>query len=390
MKRPHPVRVGVNPFATNTFAVRKPKIVRDIIASNPDYPPTVLDNLAQLAHDLENRAPIPMINRLASLDYAIWQQAMQRQAGMTSTLTWGDCEWFFGETYLYRYIMQLVRWFETERDPFLPAKHKELHSARVWELVNETQALDGDTGEKLSALLTYALWGNRADLSHTVAHQQSAEQVGESDWLADDRDAAIAHLAYAISRGKAVAHVICDNAGTELTMDLALVDGLLQGGVHTVVMHVKTHPTFVSDAIVADVWLTLEAMTARGGRAAALGERLRTAWATGRLTLAPHIYWNSPHFLWEMPQMLTSAFQDAALVILKGDANYRRAVGDALWQPETPFAQVVSYFDAPLLVLRTMKSDPVVGLPIGMAEQLDTVDVDWRTNGKRGVAQFKA
>jgi uncharacterized protein with ATP-grasp and redox domains len=387
-QRPSPVRVGVNPFATNTFAVRKPKIVRDIIASNPDYPPIVLRDLAQLAYDLENRAPIPMISRAAALDYVTWEQEFQRQASMTAALTWGDCEWFFAETYLYRYIMQLVRWFESGRDPFLPAKHNELHSARVWELVNETQALNGDRSEKLSALLAYALWGNRADLSHAQAHQQSAEAAGASDWLADERDTVVAHLVRAIDKGGTVVHVICDNAGTELVMDLALVDGLLQSGIQEVVMHLKAHPTFVSDALVADVWLTLDAMTTRGGLAIALGERLRAVWVEGRLRLAPHLYWNSPHYLWDMPLTLTPMFAGATLVILKGDANYRRAIGDALWQPETPFAQVVSYFNAPLLALRTMKSDPVVGLPMGAAEELEALDMGWRTNGKRGVAQF--
>ena len=81
-------------------------------------------------------------------------------------------------------------------------------------------------------------------------------------------------------------------------------------------------------------------------------------------------------------------FRGAALVIFKGDANYRRVVGDALWPPETPLASVVDYFPAPLLALRTLKSDPVVGLPAGLAARLDGVDPDWRINGKRGVIEL--
>ena len=77
-------------------------------------------------------------------------------------------------------------------------------------------------------------------------------------------------------------------------------------------------------------------------------------------------------------------------MIFKGDANYRRHVGDALWQPETPFAEVTAYFPAPLLALRTLKSDAIVGLPPGLAERLDGEDAHWRVNGRRGVAQFAA
>ncbi len=90
-----------------------------------------------------------------------------------------------------------------------------------------------------------------------------------------------------------------------------------------------------------------------------------------------------------MPPRFGRLFRDAALVIIKGDANYRRMVGDALWPADTPFTDVTSYFPAPLLALRTLKSDPVVGLPAGMDEKLNGLDARWRVNGRRGVIQFK-
>ena len=65
-----------------------------------------------------------------------------------------------------------------------------------------------------------------------------------------------------------------------------------------------------------------------------------------------------------------------------------RAVGDALWNTTTPFDDVVDYFPCPLLALRTLISDPIVGLPPGMAGALDDVDSEWRVNGRRGVGQL--
>ena len=77
-------------------------------------------------------------------------------------------------------------------------------------------------------------------------------------------------------------------------------------------------------------------------------------------------------------------------MIIKGDANYRRTVGDCLWPAQTPFTHVLSYIDAPVLCLRTLKSDPVIGLPsAATAAALDRVDPEWRVNGKRGLIQFK-
>jgi hypothetical protein len=106
------------------------------------------------------------------------------------------------------------------------------------------------------------------------------------------------------------------------------------------------------------------------------------------LRLAPDLFWNRSQWLWELPPRLSQAFERASFVILKGDLNYRRAIGDALWEPETPFTSAVDYFPVPLLALRTLKSDPVVGLRQGLAAQLEVEDKDWRVNGKRGVIQF--
>ena len=104
--------------------------------------------------------------------------------------------------------------------------------------------------------------------------------------------------------------------------------------------------------------------------------------------MAPHLFWNSPHYLWEMPSTLQRVFDNAQIVIVKGDANYRRTIGDAVWPTTTPFAEILDYFVAPLLCLRTLKSDPIVGLDDGVAEALDEVDLHWRVNGQRGVIQL--
>jgi hypothetical protein len=201
-----------------------------------------------------------------------------------------------------------------------------------------------------------------------------------------------AQLAYYPSPEQGIAHIIIDNAGTELAMDLALADALLTGFSDVVILHTKYHPTFVSDATAEDVRLLIErcASGEHGEVVAAMGARLQEALYNGRLRLAPHLFWNSSMFLWEMPQAVERVFESAQIVILKGDANYRRAVGDAIWKPTTPFEDVVGYFPAPLLALRTLKSDPVIGLPEGLSAQLNREDARWRVNGKRGVVQLKA
>jgi len=184
-------------------------------------------------------------------------------------------------------------------------------------------------------------------------------------------------------------HVVADNAGTELALDLALVAAILEEPTARVTIHLKMQPMFVSDAMPADAWLLIARMGSRRGILSALAQRLRAGFAATRLVLAPDFFWNGPHFLWEAPAHMALALSSASVVVLKGDANYRRLIGDAMWQPATPFAQACAFLPAPVLCLRTMKSDPVLGLPDGLAERLDATEARWRIDGQRGVIQAR-
>ena len=182
---------------------------------------------------------------------------------------------------------------------------------------------------------------------------------------------------------------MADNTGTELAVDFCLIDTLLRAETVTIILHLKMHPTFVSDATPIDALMILERLDSGhyGRDARALGQRLRDALEKGRLRFIPDLYWNSSRLLWDMPPRLHTLFQKASLVILKGDANYRRLISDATWSPDTPFADVVHYFPAPFVALRTLKSDGIVGLSAEQAKGLDDVHSDWRHDGRHGVIQ---
>ena len=70
-----------------------------------------------------------------------------------------------------------------------------------------------------------------------------------------------------------------------------------------------------------------------------------------------------------------------------GDANYRRLIGDARWEVTTSLAVASAGFPAPRVAVRTLKSDPLVGLPPGLVARHDAEDAQWRINGRRGVIQ---
>ena len=393
---PAPIRTDhSNAFANNTMRVRLPAIIDETIALNPDYPASIEQGLRDLREDIAGGALIPQLNSASAADHAEWSEALRRQREIVSgDVAWHNAEWFFAETFAYRCLIEAVRWIESGRDPFLPKKLEELRSEALWQLVDRALEPAANAEDELMRSVALDLWANRIDLSYAASMTRGTD-ISPDDLLVDDRTTLLACLTDAATAADGFAnggtvYIVADNAGSELAMDLALSDNLLRHLADRVVICLKAHPTFVSDAAPADVWMMLAEMDRRGRNAAALADRLRAAWEAERLRLLPHPYWNSSRFLWDLPTPYRLRFDEARLVIIKGDANYRRTVGDCLWPAQTPFTHVLSYIDAPVLCLRTLKSDPVIGLPsAATAAALDRVDPEWRVNGKRGLIQFK-
>ena len=365
------------------MAVRVPVIIDGVVERNPDYSPAIRDALLRLRDALASDAVLPALSSDAPGSDE-WRSELARRPNEG----WLSTDWFFAETYAYRTLVEAVRYWETRRDPFLPTKRDEYSSSAHAEALDRALELECGAEERLHALFGLALFGNRIDLSFAASRARGTA-TDTDDLLADDRSVAVERT----FRTQGPLHVVADNAGTELTLDLALADFALTKLHAPVVLHVKEHPTFVSDATTADVFCFLglegtRSFAPRSKPSRAFVERLRTAVQGRRLLVASHPFWNGPSSLFELPDELEKGLETARLVVSKGDANYRRALNDALWPPETPFADATSYFSPSLFALRTLKSDPIVGLARGHAAELDQVDPTWRVNGKRGVASL--
>jgi len=82
-----------------------------------------------------------------------------------------------------------------------------------------------------------------------------------------------------------------------------------------------------------------------------------------------------------------SDLEEAALVILKGDLNYRKLLADRTWDATTPFEQSASFVGTSFVAFRTLKANLVSGLAPGVAERASSADADWLVAGKYGVIQ---
>lgn len=383
----------VGSWAYNTIAKRLSAIARKIVPEN-DFPPAIVENIERLAEDLPEGKVRSLSDREAP-DFADWEQYSEPYQGKR----WLDVPWFFAETYFYRRVLEATGYFQSDTegykvDPFALQKRLgiETSMASIAALSARLNKLQGDWNQAdFIALVHVALWGNRVDLSLWGAEQGDRSSIDadlEKDYLLVD-DTPIVADRLSQTRGDRIDFII-DNAGFELFCDLCLADFLLSSEIVSQVrFHLKAHPTFVSDAMRKDVRYTIDILAAHSDREVkALGDRLKNRITAGHLILQENLFWTSPLVGWEMPEPLRKELAESNLIIIKGDANYRRLLGDCHWDFTTPFKEITSYFPAPLVALRTMKAELACGLKLKQTEELFREDPEWLTNGKRGVIQF--
>ncbi|GAB1737783.1 hypothetical protein NU219Hw_g2264t1 [Hortaea werneckii] len=289
------------------------------------------------------------------------------------------------------------------------------------------------------------LWGNATDLSlltnlsyEDIQKLQGAasRKANESQILINDFPAAFACLENAKRKNPQKdrrVDIVLDNAGFELFVDLVLAGYLLHSNLATqIILHPKNIPWFVSDVTPPDFSSLLNNLytfkpfyeTPSASEILTHGDSFRptplsapetadleglfadwsTLHASGKILLRPHPFWTEAGSYWRLPHTapgLYSDLQTSELVVFKGDLNYRKLTGDAMWEATTPFAEAIGPLGREgsgvrVLALRTCKADVVVGLPEGKDEELRKTgnggEVDgarkWAWSGKWAVVSF--
>lgn len=373
-------------FARRTIVDRKPQIIRQVMEDN-DYPPEIEAALVGFRDEIVYGDIAPLHEQAA--DVEAWHAAQAVCAGRT----WLEVPWYFAETYFYRRLLEAVRYFQSGpwlgRDPFAISKLVQIniavqHLERVFAEIEDVAP-----GARFEMLLHGALWGNRADLSNFTVREGARaglEAIDEAGNILIDHTARTRVL---LRDGVREVAFVNDNVGADSLFDLVLSDYLLQQGwAEQITFHVKDRPFFVSDAMAQDIKTTLADLAASAyGAAAALGGRLHRALDNGRLTLRTNPFWTSWRSFWQMPDAVRDELDRADLVILKGDVNYRRLLDDRHWPHTTPLEYIAerAHTPRPLLVLRTLKGEILVGLEPGQAEAIAAADPTWLINGKRGL-----
>ena len=391
---PEPLRgADSGTFAHSSVVERLPEIVRRTIDEN-DFRAQVIDDLENLIEEI----PLAVMRALAdpfAPDAESWTAFVAIHAG----LNWLEVPWFFAEFYFYRRVLEATGYFQAGEqgylvDPFLEQKTQGLrHSINSIEgLAAELNAWPEIMPSQLDcieALLIKSLWGNRADLSMWPVDGGNNEEPApaKEHILLNAAEQIAEHLSSKRER----VDIVLDNAGFEFAADLFLADFMLQSDVvQQVFLHPKAYPIFVSDVIHPDLLTTLERLEDQSlPQASMIASRLSRFLENGQLCIHEDLFWTSPLALWEIPPSLHAELAKSDLVIFKGDANYRRLLGDRHWPFEKPFEEIVNYFPAPIAALRTLKSEVVCGLTPGQIGDLSAEDPEWMVNGRWGLIQFR-
>jgi hypothetical protein len=324
---------------------------------------------------------------------------------------WRDAPWVVSEFYLYRRLVEAFKFFETGYDPFSRQKVSGLVEAlpNIQEIAGRLPGLLA-TDDKVAiielAVLT-SLWGNKMDLSLWPASKaqsgndkdiESTERINEAlssnkPYILDDHTEEVTRrLLKTVDKpvgSKGCVDIVVDNAGYELVSDMILGHCLLGAGVcDKVRFHTKGHPTFVSDATNEDCLGTIGfLMDADNEDTAALATNFKEYTESGKFEFVEDLFWCQPTAFWDMPDQIQERLQGSLTCFVKGDANYRRLLGERQWPLDTPANDVLSYWPVPVCALRTFKAEIGCGIAPADQQRAQEADAKWLVSGKWGVVQ---
>lgn len=344
-------------------------------------------------------------------EYNEWKAILAPYVDKEEPDTWLSAPWMTAEFYLYRRLMETLDYFNPQSstymyDPFVKQKNAGLITspATAEPILKQIKGLGKKKVEDGFALAAaFALWGNKMDLSIWPADEmedvpgmfQKILSSANDNLLHDDTDSLVKHGQKLLDNGGGEIDIVVDNAGFELIMDLALADYLIDSGVaKTVRFQLKSHPTFVSDALEKDlrqhVSFYVDQAVEKYPNCKEAGDRWQKYLDDGKWVCNENSFWVQPPAMWEMPKDLRDDMKARCdLAFIKGDANYRRLLGDLEWDFSAPFEDVVgNYFPCPVCALRTLKAEIGCGMEKEKVQNAMDLDENWSTNGRFGVVHF--
>lgn len=371
---------------------------QDVFESDAFQP--ILEKFQALRHELQTSAKLRMLDDDQSVglttdarkrEYDEWKTILQ--PFLDKGDTWLTAPWLVAEFYVYRRLIEATGFWDEDSpgfqyDPFAKQKRAGLESSvgSAEPMLAKIPNFPKTSSEGINLAASIALWGNKMDLSLWPADAANANvdvfsiilEKAHENLLHDDSAVLAAHCETLREKGGGNVDIIVDNAGFELITDLALAQYLVESGIaKCVTFQLKSHPTFVSDALEKDLLEHVEHYASLDEslypNAKAAGQTWQLFLIDGRWKCEENNFWVQAFAMWDITEPLRSDLRDRCdLAFVKGDANYRRLLGDCKWDMTAPFEDVVgAYFPCPVCALRCSK------------QRLDVAWTQMKLNGPR-------
>lgn len=350
----------------------------------------------------------------------------ERHNAYLKTIPFLEAEFYLYYYILYKYLMTLNKYRMTLKnvkeeelkgeilDPYFTTKKEKLgkfvggeDTSGYENLNNSFDAVMENPGQiEFYAFIKLCVNANSADLS-----QLSGRQIhSECKLVIDDRPDLWNYLCKNKQKSNLTAVCVTDNCGSELYSDILIGLLLLEKfGYKEVRYQVKELPIFVSDTIMTDVRRMINGWEEDGKKYSPMrhinstlkgkdvGDKYVVELDGNKsLVFESHQEWHLPDLFNKTTRKLYGGEEkwnferwneeEVDLVIVKGDMNYRRLVGDRNYDIYDMLEEKVSYVTRPLLVLRSLKSN--VFMAGSRAKDIQYVDPDWKISGKYGEIHF--
>lgn len=404
--------------------------------------PAIISKLEDLKAELESNAKLVPMTIPENYPYNDLKEYNDIVANLHKTgseqVYWKQGAWLVTECYFYR---RLIAIFQASKhwsnyDCFTSTKRNAFQSSRIavielavrYQQISKRIAeenLSEHSPENVAALekiykelVDHCLWGNSIDLAllAELSHEELAAMQGEEARKANESKVLVNDTQkvwnYLSARKQDRIDFVLDNAGFELYTDVVLSLFLLDAQItKSVVFQPKTYPCFVSDVLNQDFDYLLNDLnnpTYFGDNLTQpqiealqfIVTKFKKYQEDKTISLHNHIFWNTHYqFNRDLSEFGRGGgaeawkdLKDSDFVFFKGDMNHRKLLGDLQWERTTPFPQAIALNGTekhtlgnsgiPLVSFRTIKSNPLTGLPKGLEEKMN--EMWWNEQGKQG------
>ena len=357
-------------FAVEDLLSQADRVI-GIIIENNTLSDIQIKKLLVLKDDIETNASIEKLKQ--GEDKEEWNKILD----LENSHTWLD-DFHHGLriSYFHRLLLEKIDYFKTHKDPYLALKQSALNN--FINVISNKNIGNFNIDEILDGML----WGNKFDLVPPTISDRK-------ELICDERELLKRYLGTEqVNR----IDILADNAGQELFFDLLFACHVLDNKLAKKVnFHLKNYPYNVSDATKEDLFHLIEILILSNfGELQKIGLKIKKYLLNRKINTISYPFTTLGYDRIGSINISKKYYHRSSLIITKGDFNYRKNIGWFYWEMSDNIGEAISYLKSPLLCLRTVKNEVLIGVSdVAKVEGMSKEDPEWWKKGIGGMISFQ-